>query len=175
MLRSAEDLYEAFTRFEVDHCFSHSYRWPEPQGLFGRALRLGYYSDKFDGEWREYTHAHGEEHLFGTEETTYPAILSQKQPGTKPWGRFFAPPLSGKLAVLGFALDVQVFDTSPHESPQHINWKDAAYIQRGSTRKLPWLLGDASRNLLVIAPKDGGMALLLWSPILRITPRGIIN
>lgn len=172
---SASHLYESFSHFEVDDVFSHTYVWPEPQSLFGRGFRLGYYSDKFDGVWRAYTHAHGEEKYHGTEDTTYPAIIVQRDRSLPSWNRFFAPPPSGELAILGFALDLQYFIDSPLDEPEQLDWKDPKFKRNLNTDGLPWLLGDENRNLLVIAPRDGDTALLLWSPIMRISPRGIIN
>lgn len=179
--KNAKELYESFTQYyaadclDLGDCVRQRHMWPMPQGILCYALKIGYYSDKFDGVWREYTHAHGEEGLEGTDQTEYPAVIVQQDGTLPPWNPPFQHPKNGEIANLGYCLDIQVFAESPYDPPRHINFKDDAYIKRGDTSNLPRMGADHKHQCLVIVPRNHSWAILLASPIMEVTKYGILR
>lgn len=138
--------------------------WPQPQGVAGKALIIGYYSNKFDGRWREYTHQH---------ETPYPSVIRQKVQGDKEPRRKFLPHYPKEyFAFLGYALDLQ-FDRGDGKD-SFIDWKFKSWKSKKDL--LPILGWCETRRLLIIQPvTTDDPSILLHSPILSVTPSGIEN
>lgn len=165
-LDKAVALYEEFNWFAPSELLDIQMQWPARQGIYGHALITSYLSDKFDGQWREYKHAHGyKEGAVGP----YPVMLREKMPFDELWRRNFKPNKGKAYAVFGFALDIQAM------RPDMQSWEDGFvdFKWRGMDR-LPILAGDVDRNLLLIVDQETGEATLLWSPIMKVTYRGIL-
>ena len=143
----------------TDHLFLMD--WPKPQGVLGTALAIGYWSDKFDKEWREYIHEH---------EKPYPLIVRQKKGEDKPVPQsmrsVFFKPKPPVWAFLGYVLDVQ-FDRG--RGLEFLDWK-----QEGN-KNFPVLGWDEKRKVLIIQPRTGEPPILIHSRILKVTKDGIEN
>ena len=161
-IQRARRLYETFTGFEWDGEYNEiKFYWPMPQGVFAYASAIGYYSDKWDYIWKSFIHKH---------EPPYPVVLRQHFEGEDlRWNRPFAAIDNHAYTDLGRCLDIQIFFEDPDEPAEHIDYK---HLKKSN---LPILSADPTRNLLIIREQHGRMprVLLIWSPILRITARGI--
>lgn len=137
-------------------------RWPDEAVEMARATAIGYRSDKWNavGKNRDYIH-----HF----DQPYPRVLAAPERDRNGKVRL-APKVPAKpkypvFVVLGRVLDVQI--VGKDGKPSHLDWK--------GQKPLPLLAVDTSKNVLIIVPEQGGSALLLDSPIVEITPRGIEN
>lgn len=156
----AVDMYKMFHWREPDEYFEMDLQWPKNQGVFGRALVTSYWSDKFDGIGRDYKHKH---------KSPYPAIIREKQRGDKKWNAPFYPKYEvPAFPELGKLLDIQVVYPG-QTSPQYLDYK------KRDLDSMPILAGDPERNLLIVVDALTGEVFLLWSPIMIVTERGIIN
>ncbi len=152
--------------------------------LLGRATGIGYRSDKWEepenGIAHDYIHRHKEPYpyivmqrpskkeakkksrhtnqMISALEQTVAAALYQ-QPKFR--NKNFAQPKEFVFTQLGSALDVEYVRDG---EIQQIDWKED---------ELPMLAADTKRNLLVILPLEGGYPVLMWSPIMKVTARGI--
>lgn len=165
-LDDAVALFEEFNWFAPDELLDIEMQWPAKQGIYGHALITSYLSDKFDGQWREYKHKHGcDEGKKGP----YPVMLREKRPGDELWKRIFKPNSGSAYAVFGYCLDIQ----TSRPDMTHIDDGFVDFKWRGMDR-LPILAGDVDRNLLLIVDLENGETTLLWSPIMKVTYRGIL-
>jgi len=159
-LQRAIKLYQDWHWRDPKAFFEMVLRWPHPQSVFAQALITGYWSDKFDEQQRTYTHAH---------KRPYPVILRQDDPQDTPWDRPFLPRYDeSAFTELGYLLDIQV--QYPGMGKPH--YYD---LKRGGRSTWPILAGDPDRNLLLGVERRTGDTILIWSPIMKITPRGIVN
>lgn len=135
-------------------------RWPNEAVELARATAIGYRSDKWGkvGKGKDYIH-----HF----EQPYPRVLvaadRKQNPRLAP--KVPQKPTHPLFVVLGRCLDVQL--VGKDGKPSHLDWKGQS--------PLPLLAVDTRRNVLIVVPEHGGDALLLDSPIVEITPRGIEN
>jgi hypothetical protein len=136
-----------------------SINWPKPQGIVGKATKIGYWSNKFDGKWREYIHAH---------KKPYPTVVRQfcKEDGDKPNRNFWKMPRPPVWSFLGFALDLQIDRGRGFE---FFDWKSKG------KKNLPYLGWDENRKMLIVQPLNNDPPILLHSRILKVTQAGIEN
>ena len=151
----ARDIYEAFYDVPADEDFIVKVKWPEVQSVLGQATAIGYRSNKWEasGKYNDYIHQH---------DKPYPQIIRKESPGDDPPSKTWAPPKEFIFSFLGYTLDLQFLRDGEVMSLDFTDRKD-----------LPLLCADNSRRLLLIIPQNGAELIILHSPILRVTPRGI--
>jgi len=185
-VEDAEEQYEMWTQRQPDQDLFVEIEWPDDPVLLGRATGIGYRSDKWENPAHVITHDYIHRH-----KDPLPYIVMQrpskkevrkknrhanqmtselgqtvamelyKQPKYK--NKKFAVPKEFVFTQLGHALDVEY---ERDGEIQQIDWKDD---------DLPMLAADTERNLLIILPLDGGYPVLMWSPVMTVTARGIEN
>lgn len=170
LVDEAGDIFTMFTEKEVDADFFIDVDWPgrRDQILLGKATAIGYRSDKWsrNGKFTDYIHRHEKPEPDviiarppSKKDTLTKALRAQKAIG-KPVGR----PKAFVFAFLGYALDLEFIRDG---QIMQLDWK--------SHKKLPIMARTVQRNLLVIQPQDGGSPVILRSPILKVTARGLEN
>ena len=158
---AADDRYRMWHTRDPREEILSAIRWPNEAIELARATAIGYRSDKWNkvGKTTDYIH-----HF----EKPYPRVLlaaDRKKNGTRLAPKVPPKPKHPVFVVLGRALDVQLVGADG--KPSHLDWKNQS--------PLPLLAVDTERNVLVVVQEKGGDALLLDSPIVEITPRGIEN
>lgn len=145
-------LYEDFHQRKPSKIGQIDLQWPSKARGFGyyhRSLITSYHSDKWD-VLENYFHEH---------HAPFPVVLEPYKKGMIRY-RYLARPKA--LTLLGEPLDIQ-FDTDP------LTFQDFA-----GDRRAYRIAADPTRNLLVIFDRQGRV-MVLTSPILRVTERGIEN
>ncbi len=159
----ADKLYEMWSERKPSTDIITKIVWPENQVVVGTGRKIGYTSDKWQkpGSKRDYIHDFDLKH---PPKVIMEADRSDIMRYAKPLKKQIKPPANPVLVGLGHALDVEFLAGG---QVQQIDWKGGA---------LPWLLIDTKRNLLIIQQEDGrSPALILDSPVVEITARGIEN
>lgn len=174
--KKAESRYQMWHDREPNKDIYTAFKWPTEQVLIGQATAIGYTSDKWDkvGKKKDYIH-----HF----DRPYPRLIIQKpskheisglgpaaamgfQMKSIPNHKRVKPPKSRAFTPLGYCLDIEYI--RPDGMISNLDFKSAP--------TLPFLAVDAIRNVLIIVQETGnGYAVLLDSPIVEITPRGIEN
>lgn len=132
--------------------------WPMPQSIAGKAVAIGYTSDKFDepGDWKDYHHDH---------EKPFPTVVTEQTPEFKKNKTPWYPDDPPVWTYLGFALDLQ-FDRG--RGPETFDWTQL------DADELPFLCWVEHRKMLIIQDQKSEFpAILLSSPILTVTAHGI--
>ena len=157
----ADKLYKMWTERAPTTDIVTKIVWPENQVVVGTGRKIGYTSDKWQkpGQNRDYIHDFDLKHP--------PKVIMEadrRMRDAKPLKKQIKPPSNPVLVGLGHALDVEFLAGG---QIQQIDWKGG---------RLPWLLVDTKRNLLIIQQEDGrSPAMILDSPVVEITARGIEN
>lgn len=159
--KKADKLFKMWTEREADEDIITNIVWPTNQVLIGTGRKIGYTSDKWQrvGQTRDYIHD------FDLKKP--PRIIveysSDLNVTAKKNNKIIKPPKNPILVSLGYALDIEFLADG---IVQQIDWKNGT---------LPHLLVDTERNLLIIQQENGAPAVLLDSPVVEITARGIEN
>ncbi len=192
-VEEADAMYRMWTQREPDQDYIIDFDWPEELVLLGRATGIGYRSDKWEklpvsrnGTSEELvTHDYIHRHIapfpyvamqrpskndvkkkrrsnlvekelqktIGAELVEQPEFVHEK----------FEAPEDFVFTVLGLALDLEY---ERDGEVQQLDWTEG---------KVPLLAADTERDLLIILPIDGGYPVLMWSPVMNVTARGIEN
>lgn len=159
--KKADRLHKMWTEREPTEDIVTNIVWPTTQVVIGTGRKIGYSSDKWRpiGQTREYIHD------FDLKKP--PRIIVEYNQGlgvsAKAVKKPVAPPKSPILVSLGYALDVEFLADG---IVQQIDWKAGT---------LPHLMIDTERNLLIVQQEDGAPCVILDSPVVEITARGIEN
>jgi len=157
---AAEDGFNEFYQHNEPSGYDHLVlmQWPEVQGFVGQATRIGYWSDKFDKEWREYSHVH---------RRPLPRVVSEFSAGDKKQKPLWKMPRPPVFTFLAQALDLEFKDHNGDIG--FYDWKEKG------KRNLPIIGWYEPRRILIIQPLNGDPPILLSSRILTVTERGIEN
>lgn len=163
---NVELFYKMFSGRDADAAFFvDDFTWPSLQTVMARATRIGYWSDKFTpdnpkGEWTPYTHVH---------KAPLPRVIRQWIPGDRLLKNPVFPPHVPVIPWLGFCLDLEV--RMPNGKYHTFDW-----IETYGYNNLP-LLGwlEEKKCLVIQSVYPNELPLLVQSPILKVTERGIIN
>lgn len=162
----ADKIYEMWSEKQPNVDVVTKIVWPENQIVLGTGRKIGYTSDKWqkNGSNRDYVHdfdlRHPPKLIMEHDASLGRDILKYAKKLKRP----IKPPKHPMLVGLGKALDVEFLLGG---QVRQWDWKEG---------QLPWLLIDTQRNLLIIQQEDGrSPALLLDSPVVEITARGIEN
>lgn len=159
-IRAAEAMVQRFMHRDASRYYDLPLTWPDAMGTVGKATRIGYRSDKFDGTWRDYTHKH---------ESPLPDIYAPYDEAMAAMGRYpIEPgPQPRALSILGYVLEIEYPDPSKRSGVGHHDFKGEAY--------LPFMCGCPRTHTLYVVPQCGGWLLALRSRIMRIQREGIVN
>lgn len=167
----ADKLYKMWSEKKPDQDIVITIEWPEDQVVLGEGVAIGYTSDKWKkkGQFQDYIHH------FDRREPPQVVIenpCNNAEGYVEPWmknlkkvKKRIPPPKHPVFTALGKALDVEFIGQG---MVKQIDWKDL-------DEDMPWLLIDTERNLLIIQQGEGTPAVLLDSPVVEITARGIEN
>jgi len=160
--KKADKIYKMWTEREAGEDIITKIVWPTNQVMIGTGRKIGYTSDKWRpvGETRDYIHD------FDLKKPPRIIVEHSGDLGlpVQKVKKAIPPPKNPILVTLGYALDVEFLAEG---IIQQIDWK--------SSGSLPHLLVDTERNLLIIQQENGSPAVLLDSPVVEITARGIEN
>lgn len=155
--RHAESQYQAFSHLPAQRWIVGRVNFPDRLVQYGHAEAVGYRSNKFDGVWRDYIHAHGALH---------PEIwVAGKGKGSRKWPKREQPKV---FSFLGFLLDLQYY----RDLFDPVGFYKFNFPRRGA-----FLCGDGVSHRLYVIPENAndGSVFIIESPDLRIYPEGIVN
>lgn len=163
----ARDIHYLFTKKDRDECYFSEIYWPEDQVLLGRGEALGYTSDKWNenDEFSDYIHWHEivDPHVLVARPSS-PKNKIERELSRQPSSRVQIPGSDPMIVpFLAYALDLQFVRDGEIYS---IDWKEDEYLPV-MARHLE------NEHVLLIVPQEGGFPVIIWSPYLRVTERGI--
>jgi hypothetical protein len=165
-IREAQDLFKMFHDKYADKHILIEMNWAKKQGLLGRVSAIGYRSNKWEddeGSYNDYIHTH---------KRPLPRLIRKYTNGDMSIKTPILEADPPVYAFLGNVLDIEFYPCDKNgKFDENIPYK-IDYMKDGD---LPYLLLDRTRRLLIIQPKDSSSLLLIQSPILTVTRRGIEN
>ena len=165
-IRKAELNYKMFASREPDSAFIvQEFQWPTIQSHMGRGRRIGYWSDKImpdnpNGDWIKYSHPF---------KSPKPWVIRQYVPGDRVCKNPVFTPYEPVITWLGYALDLEL--RTVKNKIRTLDW--VSYYSHANLPLLGWL--PEKRCLVIQAQILNEPPLLVTSPILKVTSRGIEN
>jgi len=166
-VEEARSIHYLFTKKDRDEVYFTQINWPEDQVILGRAQAIGYTSDKWneDDSFVDYIHWH---------EIMNPYVLVGRPsvPRNKIERELSKQPSS----------DVQIPGSNPMIVPFLAYALDLQFVRDGKVLSVDWKQEKhlpvlcrhlENEHVLIVVSQDGGSPVIIWSPYLRVTERGI--